>query len=78
MGCKDGIDPANCPQKGLHSLGFGANIGTTFSVNKGRRLLVGVVLWDELWFDKWIVASPPPVIVQLVQRRDRTTVDDKE
>jgi hypothetical protein len=34
-----------------------------------RRLLVGMIQWDEEWFAQWIVDHPPPAGIQLMPRR---------
>ena len=36
---------------------------------QNRRLLIGLIQWDEEWFAKWIGDHPPPAGIQLVARR---------
>jgi hypothetical protein len=45
--------------------------------NESRSFLVGMIQWDETWFDAWVVDHPPPSGVELASRRARLPADDE-
>jgi hypothetical protein len=45
---------------------------------QGRRSLVGMIQWDDEWFDEWVADHPPPPGVELVPRRARLPEDDED
>ena len=42
---------------------------------QSQSFLVGVIQWDEEWFEKWLVGHPPPG-VQLAPRRGRSLLNE--
>jgi hypothetical protein len=45
---------------------------------QSRSFLVGLIQWDEEWFDEWIVDHPPPPGVELAPRRGRPVSNSEE
>ena len=46
--------------------------------SEGRSFLVGVIQWDEEWFDGWMADHPPPEGIQLMARRARPFSNEEE
>ena len=45
---------------------------------QGRSYLVGLIQWDEEWFDGWLADHPPPEGIQLRARRGRSFSNEEE
>ena len=45
---------------------------------QSRSFLVGMIQWDEEWFEKWLVSHPPPPGVQLAPRPSRSLLNERE
>ena len=54
------------------------NQGLYSLFNESRRSLVGMIQWDEEWFEEWVVDHPPPPGIELAPRRARAVANGEE
>lgn len=54
------------------------NQGLFSLFSESRHFLVGMIQWDEEWFDEWVASHPPPPGIELMPRRARPGSNGEE